>query len=255
MIEHILFAGETGVGGPLVTFLASIVGGLVTIATALIRARVQLQTARIQTGKTGPVASGPPSQDPGSVPSSPTPKADLRKSRVAMAVLIVCGAILIGWGVYGIVTIHQLNSKIAEKEKEITDKEKETSEVKEQFRRLNESFPQAAGVIFNPVSVKSEYRPDGNTRLYHLWIEADRKVLEQINHVKYIMNDPSWRAGKDVFTPDDPNLSGRKHFLLEIKSYEALTYITVLVMYKGYKNNGHIQPVNFRWRDESRPAE
>lgn len=119
---------------------------------------------------------------------------------------------------------------------------------------------------FNKIEVKSEFASaKDQKRHYSIWIEAEPDVLAKIDHVKYIFDDSTWNASK-VFHDDISNTSTRdgikRCFAAKVWAHDALDYITVLVMYKGYKPNegesrnvGLIQPIPFRWRDHAKKVE
>jgi hypothetical protein len=233
--------------------LVALVTGFFGVCVALISGFVTLTSARIQAGGKAQVKAEPASRERDTVVpiESPSP----RRYPVINALLLISGVVLLVWGLYALSKISQYNELLVQKDRRNAEVEKEyrdkIAEKERQFEELSQSFAKVRGVTFNPVNVKSDYKPEGNTRLYRLWIEADRDVLERIDHVKYIIDDRSWRASP-ILRGEEADLGGRRHFMIQIYSYESLSYITVLVMYKDYKDKGSIQPINFHWRSEAK---
>jgi hypothetical protein len=244
-----LFAQETG-GAAMLPILLAVLTGVFAIITTLISARAQVMAARIQREGHRRGRPGVASADSGSFDPEATPGARAMSSargRTLNLLLMACGVMLIGWSGYASIKTRQLEATISDLNGALAAKEGDLEE-------LRKSPPGAKGGTFRPVTVRSEYRPEGQTRSYSLWIEADRETLERIDHVKYVFDDPSWNA-RAVLSGDEPDVDGRRHFRCDIVSYEAIGFINVLVMYKGYKGSGEIQPIPFRWRAEARPAE
>jgi cell division protein FtsL len=257
MANWLVFAEVTGNSAGLLSVVLAIVTGCVTIITTLITARAQVMAARAQWEEKAAREVTPPTQDS---ERDKTPREDgeeavpSRTARILNLVMMACGLIVLLWGVYSYSKIHQLGTEIAHLNKEIVELNKKIAGKEEKFKHLNQSFDKSSGITVKPVNIKSEYTPNGNTRSYHIWVEADVTVIDKIDHVKYIFDDTSWRASP-VLTSDVSNRDGRKHFLCEVWSPQAITYITVLIMYQGYKETGAIQPINYHWRAEARPAE
>jgi hypothetical protein len=241
MRDWCLIAEQTSGAAGLIPVWLAIITGSVTIITTLIKTRTP-ETMRPQTNQDAVRKSDPLAPDAGPGVALSQPKTGVLPPWpwALNVLLMVCGVALVGWGGYSLFEIHQLKASIAEKEKQLQD--------------LNLTLVQASGVTFKPVVVRSEHKPHNDIRQYHIWVEAKPEILEQIDNVKYVFVDPDWH-GPSVLMESDANMDGRKHFRCEINSREALLYITVIVAYKGYKENGAIQPINFHWRHDAQPAE
>jgi hypothetical protein len=257
MTNWLIFAEQVGSVGGSLPFLSAIVAGIFSIVTALITAFAPIWLVREKAAVRRRGGSDPTSKDEGEVQASAGPKAEVVSPtgfKTTSALLMICGLVLVLWGGYALVKIQQLDVTIAGKDKEINDIKEKIVNKEKDFEQLRQSFSKSSGVVFKSVNVKSEYTFEDGKRLYYLWVEADREILKQINHVKYVFSDNSWKASP-VLLGEEPNLDGRRHFRCGVYSRQAITYITVLIMYEGYKENGAIQPINFHWRDEARAAE
>ena len=233
----------------IIPLLAAIVGGTVTVVTASITSRTQVAIASMSASRKDGRRSAEHKGERDADLGLQAQTASLSKQRNVTLAALGCGVVLLIWGIYSLVEIRSLNRLIKSKE--------------DQYALLRLSFEKVTGITFNPIDVRAEYKVDGDTRDYSLWIEADDAVLDRIDHVKYVFDDKSWSADS-VMTGELRKSKNEKAFECGsgtnedgeekepgLYSYNSLTYITVLVMYKGYKDrNGEIQPIKFRWRSQ-----
>jgi len=213
-----------------IPLMNTVIGGVITVVATVITSRTQVQIATVTAStkkRQGRGVTDTPAIEPHTLP--------LTKQRNLILAALACGVLLLVWGVYSLNEIHTLRNLIQSKE--------------DQFQHLRASFEKVEGITFNPIDVKAEYRVVPDTRDYTFWIEASDDVLDRIDHVKYVFNDKSWKADSVLTSHERKSESGRA-FELKLWSWDSLKYITVLVMYDAYKENGNIQPINFKWRSE-----
>jgi len=109
----------------------------------------------------------------------------------------------------------------------------------------------AAAVQLNKVTIKATKRNEGWLQ-HRLWIEADPEILDSIDHVKYVFDDPEWPPYP---SPIDGNVRN-DNFAITFETRTAvLDYITVVIMYKDYRQNGKMQAFAFRWKEECQELE
>jgi hypothetical protein len=215
--------------------MTAVVGGVVTVVTALIENRTKVALSRLEHPQNNPPTET--GRALGAVSHKAFFEAEsLNRQRITNWAAFACGALLLAWSMYLMTQLRELRRGIEQREAK--------------FALLRESFAKSEGVTFNPINVKSDYveRADA-TPLYSLWIEASDEVLDEVDHVKYVFSDDSW-SGDSVREAISREDDSGKAFECHMGSSGALKYITVLVMYKGYRDNGKIQPINFHWSDE-----
>lgn len=205
------------------------IGGVVQIVLAIVSGYFALRVAQANVPPQPPPQ--PPQIDaPESVVTSPkTPSIAVR---YGSSILLLACAVIVGLLAFQTIGTAQQQTQLT----------KQNDELKTRGG--------AAAAQLNKITIKATYRKDDGLK-HRIWIEAAPEILKEIHHVKYLFDDDSL-DGPSLVDSQIEDYSSTQPFAIDYETNRGLLdYITLVVMYKGYKENGKMQAFAFPWEKEA----